>query len=743
VCVCAHGIVFAIGFNRSTHDSVGQTRQSGVNRKDTNGDGMRKLLMLPMLASVLGIQTATELVVSVGHSGAPSHAAFVGNYLATAMWSNVALIDLTTGLTVSHLPQGSLVLAMEESPAGDLLAVGSCNHSIQLWNVRSRTLVRRFALTQECAESLSFSPDGVLLATGSYGCCSSDKGLQVLDVRSGKLVRQLAQGSGIRHVVFSGDGRWVAGVDDKGKASVFEWPSGRQLRTYDGLEQPGYSHSVVLASRDGRYLAWLGSGLRVWDVPSDREIRLPGARRVDMHDKPPGKPERRWSEELVTAMAPEFLDDGRLAFVDDDEQMAVMQLPDGPQQTISRAKLEFDVRGDVRLITPQSWLKVRRDGLSVAGSRDLRTVIWDVAAARVRALTAPALTSPTSLRWSRTGVLAWADLESGLRGWDDRLGKPANFDREIDSASSLAFRPDGARLAVSDGSSMYILDFASRRLVASRELPPATDSGVAFSPDGNQLAFEFEGFSAFDSHLRPRRRISTLEEYTSVEHVAFSPDGQWIAAGLGGPTNALRVWPAAGSGAAITLDTIDVTYGPQPPAFSSDSRRLASFRRGSSLTIWATASWDVARSWTIPGTGRALAFAPEGARLAIACDGEAAIWDADSGRKLVTFAVPGSVQMQEIAWSPDGQRVVSSADDGVLRFWSSTDGRLLASLYMLASDGDWLVVSPDGRLDGTEEALARLIAWRAGERVTVDRALTERHRVPGLWRFLSRTTPPR
>ena len=47
---------------------------------------------------------------------------FTAGYLATSSWSNVALIDLTTGLTVDHLPQGSLITALEVNPAGDLLA---------------------------------------------------------------------------------------------------------------------------------------------------------------------------------------------------------------------------------------------------------------------------------------------------------------------------------------------------------------------------------------------------------------------------------------------------------------------------------------------------------------------------------------------------------------------------------------------------------------------------------------------
>jgi hypothetical protein len=85
------------------------------------------LLVLLSLGSTAFTQnSAPELVISAGLSGAPQHAAFVGHYLATAAWSNVAIIDLPDGRTVGHLPQGALVLAMEANPAGDLLSVGSC-----------------------------------------------------------------------------------------------------------------------------------------------------------------------------------------------------------------------------------------------------------------------------------------------------------------------------------------------------------------------------------------------------------------------------------------------------------------------------------------------------------------------------------------------------------------------------------------------------------------------------------------
>jgi hypothetical protein len=93
----------------------------------TTGDlHMRRFLAVPFLAVVLSAQAQPEMVVSVGHAGAPSLAAFAGGHLATASASNVALIDLSIGLTIAHLPQASLVTAIEANPAGDVIAVGTC-----------------------------------------------------------------------------------------------------------------------------------------------------------------------------------------------------------------------------------------------------------------------------------------------------------------------------------------------------------------------------------------------------------------------------------------------------------------------------------------------------------------------------------------------------------------------------------------------------------------------------------------
>jgi WD40 repeat protein len=702
------------------------------------------LLALPLLAVILTAQSTPELVLSVGHAGAPDHMIFVGNYLATSEWSNVNVIDLASGLTVARLPQGSLIESMDGSRDGDLLAIASCGDSIDVWSLKSRTLLHRFAIDNECAEAVAISADGAFVAGSAHGI-DHGKGVRVWDLRTGSLARELLTTSVVRHLVFSGDGRWLAAIDEAGKATVFEWPSARVLQTINGLDMAEWSDSFAFASRDGRYLGWHGGGLRAFEIENGREIPLPGARTIRITDRSPDGTERERTEQQVVAGAAAFLDDGRLAYIDDDS-LFLLKLPEASKEVrpLPEARSEVVGDGDVVISHSPAWLAIARDGRLVAGSGDHsnvadgRSFVWDVAHARLRELTAPGLISPESLQWSRRGLIAWSGLGRGVQGWDERSGRRLRLGDPEDSVNAIAFSSDGATLAAS-GSSVWLFDAATGRELAARDGDIGLDTGVSISSDGARLAFTpFEGFfGVFDRNFRIVRRLEPFDA-RNAEHVAFSPDGSWVAADFGSAQPTLRVWPAISSGESVTLDSERTTYGPQPPAFSADSRRLASFVRGTMLVIWSTATWNHERSWSLSGTGRALAFAPEGSRLAIASDGEAAIWDADTGRKLVTFSSPGSSEMKQIAWSPDGNRVVTAADDGVLRFWRADDGRLLGSLYMFEGSDDWLLVTPDGRLDGSDRALKRFVAWRVGERVRLDGALTRRHRVAGLWRALSR-----
>ena len=101
--------------------------------------------------------------------------------------------------------------------------------------MKSRRIVRRLPLAQECAIAVALSGDGAFVATAADGCCRPT-GVQVWDAQTGSLIREVPSAAIVRHLVFGGGTRWLAIVDDDGTARVLDWQSNRVSRMFTGLD---------------------------------------------------------------------------------------------------------------------------------------------------------------------------------------------------------------------------------------------------------------------------------------------------------------------------------------------------------------------------------------------------------------------------------------------------------------------------------------------------------------------------
>ncbi|WJW70108.1 serine/threonine protein kinase (plasmid) [Candidatus Chlorohelix allophototropha] len=155
------------------------------------------------------------------------------------------------------------------SPDSKMLASGSKDATIKLWDAATGKELRTLSGHSSSVNSVAFSPDGKTLASGSG---YPENSIKLWDTTSGKELRTLSGHSGsVYSIAFSPDGKSLA--SGSGDASIKLWnvASGKQLSTLTGHS------SLVLSvafSPDGKSLA-SGSGdnsIKLWDVNTGQEL---------------------------------------------------------------------------------------------------------------------------------------------------------------------------------------------------------------------------------------------------------------------------------------------------------------------------------------------------------------------------------------------------------------------------------------------------------------------------------------
>ena len=117
----------------------------------------------------------------------------------------VRMIGVESGLASSLAAGNDLLLSIALSPDGKLLAAGSADRQVYVWNLADRKLLTTLSVNTDAVEAVAFSPDGELLAAGS-----ADRTVRVWQVAGWSPLETLPQPDAVHAVAFSPDSEFVA-----------------------------------------------------------------------------------------------------------------------------------------------------------------------------------------------------------------------------------------------------------------------------------------------------------------------------------------------------------------------------------------------------------------------------------------------------------------------------------------------------------------------------------------------------
>lgn len=279
----------------------------------------------------------------------------------------------------------------------------------------------------------------------------------------------------------------------------------------------------------------------------------------------------------------------------------------------------------------------------------------------------------TAVAVTRTGEwLAGGATDHTARVWELEGKTPKTFVGDGGLFEVLAISPSGTWLAAG-GVNHAVKVWEVKRRLLQLTLPAHSNAVtcLAFSPDGGALASGGQdgkisvwnmptglSNSAWSGHRGP------------VRAVAFASDGASVA--TLGRDEMVRVWhPRNG----VRLGEFSVTnQATGAVGFSADGSLLAT-SRGTEIVVWDVRGRSVWRRWSAPD-GAVVASVAVGADGLVASGdrhGEIMLWAAGSGRRLQTWA-GHSDEVSTLAFSSDGQRLVSGGADRVVKVWRRGEG---------------------------------------------------------------------
>ena len=313
--------------------------------------------------------------------------------------------------------------------------------------------------------------------------------------------------------------------------------------------------------------------------------------------------------------------------------------------------------------------------------------------------------------------------------WDIRAGKPLQRLRRprLLAIHEKGFSPDGKMFATATGFGNIIdlWDIASGK---RREL---RGNAFAFSPDSKRLAsLDGRRVLLWDASTGEPiwQQETQIHEHAKVAFT-FTPDGRTLIAAPHFVEHAWHAWDVATGKAAEGLKLPDKNQAGDL-AVAPDGRTLL-FVHHRNVYVAPPGYrhihlWDLRAGkflCTLPGSGDIGPFFPDGKSF-LSNDGALQRWELATGRPLFaeSYTLGHQARVFQVIYSPDGRRLASADDEGMVRLWDVATSK---TLHVLRGHGRHfsMAFTPDGKFLITGAIEGKLHIWDAENGKLVRRIL--------------------
>ena len=642
-------------------------------------------------------------------------------YVATAVGDNdstIKVIEIATGREVWSTPKGDVQTPLALSADGSVLLSqrmkvhvnlfgggAALKTNVQLWDVAGKKLrgpLPAFPESQD-ARSARFvlSPDGRYVIVDE-----SQKATRLYAIDSAEPIATLqsaGQYDWMHAPVFSPDGTMALHVADGGTVSIWQTPSGHLLKQIPGkaaafsadgkklvLGLDGVGAPVIHELASGQNTQLSGGVVAVWELATVGASRAVAAMRDGST--------RLW--DLTTGVLMRNLDcpegSGATAVsAGHGEDSALTSCSDGSvwrwnlASTAAPTELvaPFDNSSTTRTLsqfTPDGQrIVLAREGtvivLNASDGREIRR--FTLPAAKPKSIDPFAGVDPSELKNFPKEAI---DAMNNARATQQDPAIKEQMRKAVNMIATMAVHPSGRLLVIGRSEDLSVWDLETGTLV--RSLGGVGSGGSQPDPNSTQ-PWAIGGNSGYAAPIS-KQQMKQLQKligaaagsgavvmpstsvddalggmFSGASHVAFRQDGALLSIGANGP----RLW--------------DATSGRRLPN-PFGNRAVASLTSGE-LDDPSEALERITNA----------AFSPDGRIVALVEGSVIHLMDAVSGAEVATLTGHRS-DVVSVAFTADGQRLVSGGSDGTLRVWSVPQARELAQLIALGHS-DFVAVTPD------------------------------------------------